>query len=418
MRINPELRRFKRHLENAISWQPSRPSHGRGLRRLVATAAFLVSISLTGCSEKEAAAPPAPPEVLVASVLQQDVPVYGEWVAQLNGPVNADITPKVQGYLLSQDYVNGSFVKKGQLLFQIDPRPFQAALDQAKAEVQRTVSELSKASNDVQRDTPLAAQNAIPQKQLDDDLANQAAAQSELTAKKAAQQQDELNLGWTNVYSPVDGVAGFATSQVGDLVGTTTKMTTVSQIDPIWAYFNISESLYFTVAPQISRFLQRGNIKTTLPVQYIQANDVPYPFNGTIIFVNREITAGTGTIQLAAAFSNRDAILRPGGFGRVRVQTSTSKNAFLVPQAAVIEVQSQYQLFVVGSDNKATVRPVKVGSRVGPNWIITEGLKPGERVVVEGIQKMQTFAAQMPELAKQGIPVNPKLYAAPAGGSD
>jgi RND family efflux transporter MFP subunit len=418
MRIRPELRRFKRHLESAISSQPSMPSHWRGPRCLVSTAVFLLAMSLTGCSEKEAAAPPPPPEVLVTPVLQQDVPVYGEWVAQLNGPVNADITPKVQGYLLSQDYMNGSFVKKGQLLFRIDPRPFQAAVDQAKAEVEKTVAALSKATNDVQRDTPLAKQNAIPQKQLDDDVANQAAAQSELIAKKAAQQQDELNLGWTNVYAPVDGVAGFAASQVGDLVGTTTKMTTVSQIDPIWAYFNISESLYFTVAPQISKFLQRGNIKTTLPVQYIQANDVPYPYNGKIIFVNREITAGTGTIQLAAAFSNRDAILRPGGFGRVRVQTSTSKNAFLVPQAAVIEVQSQYQLFVVGSDNKATVRPVKVGDRVGTNWIITEGLKPGERVVVEGIQKMQTFAAQRPELAKEGIPVNPKVYAAPAGGSD
>ena len=350
--------------------------------------------------------------------MQQDVPVYGEWVAQLNGPVNADITPKVQGYLLSQNYVNGSLVRKGQLLFQIDPRPFQAALDQAKAEVERTVSSLSKATNDVQRDTPLATQNAIPQKQLDDDIANQAAAQSELTAKKAAQQQDELNLGWTNVYSPVDGIAGVANSQVGDLVGTTTKMTTVSQIDPIWAYFNISESLYLGFAPQISRVLQRSAIKSHVPVEYIQANDVPYPFKGNIIFVNREITAGTGTIQLAAAFPNRDAILRPGGFGRVRVQTSTSKNALLVPQAAVIEVQSQYQLFVVGSDNKATVRPVKVGDRVGPNWIITEGLKPGERVVVEGIQKMQTFAAQAPDLAKEGIPVSPKVYAAPAGGGD
>jgi len=286
-------------------------------------------------------------------------------------------------------------------------------------EVQQPVRLLALSrARDRDGDTPLAKQNAIPQKQLDDDIANQAAAQSELTAKKAAQQQDELNLGWTNVYSPVDGIAGVATSQVGDLVGTTSKMTTVSQIDPIWAYFNVSESLYLSFASQISRALQRSATKSHVPVEYIQANDVPYPFKGNIIFLNREITAGTGTIQLAAAFPNRDAILRPGGFGRVRVQTNTSKNALLVPQAAVIEVQSQYQLFVVGSDNKATVRPVKVGDRVGPNWIITEGLKPGERVVVEGIQKMQTFAAQAPDLAKEGIPVSPKVYAAPAGGGD
>src|SRR6476661_1024886 len=323
MRIEPQLRRFERNVESAFSWQPSRLCYGCAGRCMVSAVLFLLAISLTGCSKKKAPVAAAPPEVVVASVLQQDVPVYGEWVAQLNGPVNADITPKVQGYLLSQNYVNGSLVRKGQLLFQIDPRPFQAALDQAKAEVERTVSSLSKATNDVQRDTPLATQNAIPQKQLDDDLANQAAAQSELTAKKAAQQQDELNLGWTNVYSPVDGIAGVANSQFGDLVGTTTKMTTVSQIDPIWAYFNISESLYLGFAPQISRVLQRSAIKSAVPVEYIQANDVPYPFKGNIIFVNREITAGTGTIQLAAAFPNRDGILRPGGFVRVRVQTST-----------------------------------------------------------------------------------------------
>jgi membrane fusion protein (multidrug efflux system) len=385
---------------------------------MVGAVLFLLVVSLIGCSKKKAPAAAVPPEVVVASVVQQDVPVYGEWVAQLNGPVNADITPKVQGYLLSQNYVNGSIVRKGQLLFQIDPRPFQAALDQAKAEVERTMASLSKATNDVQRDTPLAKQNAIPQKQLDDDIANHAAAQSELTAKKAAQEADELNLGWTNVYSPVDGIAGVANSQVGDLVGTTTKMTTVSQIDPIWAYFNVSESLYLSFASQISKVLQKSAVKSRVPVEYVQANDVPYSYKGNIIFVNREITSGTGTIQLAASFPNRDAILRPGGFGRVRVQTKTSKNALLVPQAAVIEVQSQYQIFVVGSDNKATVRPVKVGDRVGTNWIITDGLKPGERVVVEGIQKMQTFAAQAPDLAKQGIPVNPKEYAAPSGESE
>jgi len=378
---------------------------------------LLLIMSLAACSKKEAHRETPVPDVEVADVVEQDVPVYGEWVAQLNGPVNADITPKVEGYLLSQDYVNGSFVKKGQLLFKIDPRPFEAALDQAKAVVERAVSSVTKATNDVHRDTPLAAQNAIPQKQLDDDIANEASAKAQLAAAQAQQQQAELNLGWTKVYSPADGIAGAANSQVGDLVGTTTKMTTISQIDPMWAYFNISESLYLSVAPQISKLVQRSEVRSNLPVEFIQANDVPYPVKGHVIFVNREITAGTGTIQIAAAFPNKEAILRPGGFGRVRVQTGTSKNALLVPQAAVIEVQSQYQVIVVGPDNKATLRSVKMGDRVGPNWIVTEGLQPGERVVAEGIQKVQTYAAQSPQSAKEGIPVAPKPYVAAAGGS-
>jgi membrane fusion protein (multidrug efflux system) len=407
--VQAELR-FLFNKQSVKAWQP------RILLVARSTALLSLILALTACSEKAAPPQAPPPDVEVAEVVVQDVPVFGEWVAQLNGPVNADITPKVQGYLLTQHYANGSLVKKGQLLFEIDPRPFEAALDHAKADVEKAKSALSKATNDVQRDTPLAAQNAIPQKQLDDDVASRASAQAQLEAANAEQQQSELNLGWTKVYSPVDGIAGVANSQIGDLVGTSTKMTTVSQIDPIWAYFNISESLYLTVAPKISKALLRATIHSNLPVEFIQANDVPYPEKGTVIFVNREITGGTGTIQLAAAFPNKDAILRPGGFGRVRVQTTTTKNAVLVPQAAVIEVQSQYQLMVVSDDNKATVRPVKVGDRVGSNWIITDGLKPGERVVVEGIQKVQTFAAQMPESAKGGIPVTPKPYAA-AGGS-
>ena len=374
----------------------------------IAFASFL----LTACGEKQAAAPPPPPDVGVAQVEQRDVPVYGEWVAQLNGPVNSDITPKVQGYLLTQDYVNGSIVRKGQLLFQVDPRPFEAGLDQAKADVERAASALSRAGNDVQRDTPLAAQSAIPQKQLDDDLANVNSAKAGLAAVKAAQQQAELNLSWTKVYSPVDGIAGVANSQIGDLVGTSTKMTTVSQIDPIWAYFNISESLYLDFAPQISKILTRGKVSTPVSVEFLQANDVPYPFKGRVIFVNREITGGTGTIQLAAAFPNKDAILRPGGFGRVRVQTTTAKDALLIPQAAVIEVQSQYQVIVVSADNKATIRPVKLGDRVGTNWIVTQGLESGERVVVDGIQKVQTLAAQTPQSVKDGISVTPKPYVA------
>jgi RND family efflux transporter MFP subunit len=373
---------------------------------------------LAGCAEKQAPPPPQPPDVQIAPVVQQDVPIYATSVAQLNGPVNADITPKVQGYLLKQDYVNGSFVKTGQLLFQIDPRPFEAALDQAKADVQRAKAALEKANNDVQRDTPLAAQNAIPQKQLDDDLANQSAGKAQVEAARAQQQQAELNLGWTKVYSPVDGIAGVANSQIGDLVGSGSKMTVVSKIDPIWAYFNISEATYLKFAPEISKAIQGAKGRRPGAVEYIQANDVAYPYKGEIIFVSREIAAGTGTIQMAAAFPNKDAILRPGGFGMVRFQTEVNKNALLIPQAAVIEVQSLYQTIVVGPDNKASIRMVKVGDRVGQNWIITDGLKVGEQVVVEGAQRVQAFAAQVPEMAKEGVPVNPKPYTAAAAGGN
>jgi len=362
----------------------------------------------------------SPPEVQVSEPIQQDVPIFQEWVAQLNGPVNAEVTPKVQGYLLRQDYQNGFFVKKGQLLFEIDPRQYQAALDQAKADVAVAQAKLAEATTNVVRDTPLAAQDAIPQKQLDTDLANQAAAKAAVLAQQASLQNAELNLGWTKIYSPIDGIAGLSNAQIGDLVGTSTKMTTVSQVHPIWAYFNVSESAFLGVASKvlgvISGKVGRDSM-SSIPVEFIQANDVPYPHKGKFIFVNRQIGTQTGTIQMAAEFPNPEAALRPGGFGRVRIQTGNNRNALLVPQSAVMEVQSMYQLIVLTSENKAMFRPVKVGERVGPNWIITEGLKPGERVVVEGILKLQQFAAQAPEVAREGIPVVPKPYvgAVPSG---
>jgi membrane fusion protein (multidrug efflux system) len=368
---------------------------------------------LTGCEKKEEAAKPTPPEVLVADVVQQNVPISEDWVAQLNGSVNADITPKVQGYLLKQTYQNGYPVKKGQLLFELDPRQYQADLDKSQATLERTQAQVARFEADVARDTPLAAQNAIPQKQLDTDHANLDAAKAEALADKAAIENAKLNLGWTKVNSPIDGIAGDSKSQVGDLVGTTTKMATVSQVNPIWANFNISESAYLANAAKISQVI-RGGKQSNVLVEYIQANGDAYPRKGRIIQVNREVSTGTGTIQLTAEFPNPDSILRPGGFGKVRAQTSDNKNALLVPQPAVIEVQSQYQIIVVTPENRAVFRPIKVGPRVGPNWIITEGLKPGERVVVEGVQKLQLAAASNPQFAKEGVPVSPKPYQAPA----
>ena len=366
---------------------------------------------LSGCDKKEEAAKPTPPEVLVADVAQQNVPIFEEWVAQLTGPVNADITPKVQGYLLKQSYQNGFFVKRGQLLFELDPRQYQAEVDKSQATLERTQAQVARFEADVARDTPLAAQNAIPQKQLDTDHANLAAAQAEVLADKAALDNAKLNLSWTKVYSPIDGIAGYAKSQIGDLVGTTTKMATVSEVNPIWANFNIAENVYLANAAKIAQAI-RGGKSASVPVEYIQANDENYPHKGRVIQVNREVSTGTGTIQLTAEFPNPDSILRPGGFGRVRIQTANNQNALLVPQPAVIEVQSQYQIIVVTPENRAMFRPIKVGQRVGPNWIVTEGLKPGERVVVEGIQKLQLAAAASPRFAKEGVPVSPKPYQA------
>ena len=418
-----------RHQPSRSSLQSTQAQEAHPQRPIGHLAAYALCVGalllLLGCEKKEEAPKPGPPEVGVVEPLQQNVPIYDEYVAQLNGPVNVDITPKVQGYLLRQDYQNGYFVRKGDLLFDLDPRQYQAALDAAKADVSQAEANLSRVQADVARDTPLAAQSAIPQKQLDNDIAYQQSWEADLKAKKAALANAELNLAWTKVYSPIDGIAGVSNSQIGDLVGTTTKMTTISQVNPIWAYFNVSESQFLRVAPQVSNVIM-GKISIQQaggqPIQYIQANDEKYPAPGKFIYVNRQVGTQTGTIQMAAEFPNPDAVLRPGGFGRVRFQSGIAKNALLVPQAAVIEVQTDYQLIVLTPQNRAVFRPVKVGEREGTNWIITEGLQPGERVVVEGILKVQQFAAAAPELVKEGIPVVPKPYAPPtsmaaAGGN-
>jgi len=250
--------------------------------------AFLASmflLLLVGCEKKEAAPPPSPPSVKVVDVIQQDVPLYSEWVAQLNGDTNAEIVPKVQGYLLTKNYQEGFFVAKGQLLFEIDDRPFQASMDQAKAQLAVSKADLSKAETDRLRDTPLAAQNAIPQKQLDNDVSAESAAKAQVDAASAMVQQAQLNLEWTKVYSPIDGVAGTATSQVGDLVGPTTKMTTISKVDPIRAYFSISENQYLQNASRISSVIAGAAKGRALPVEYIQADETVYPSVGRIILV-------------------------------------------------------------------------------------------------------------------------------------
>src|SRR6202167_505243 len=260
----------------------SRPKQRSSLRCNALFTILLSAILLNGCREKEEAPRPSPPEVEVTEVVQRNVPVYHEWVAQLNGRSNAQITPRVQGYLLTQNYRHGFFVKKGQLLYEIDPHAFEVAISQAKAQVAVAEANLSNADTNVARDRPLAAQSAIPQKQLDTDVATQAASKAQLDAAQAQLAQAQLNLSWTKVYSPIEGIAGLSTAQVGNLVGTTTIMTTVSQVNPIWAYFNISESDYFTEAQTFYRLISGKRVASPV-LEFIQSNGTTYPLKGRII---------------------------------------------------------------------------------------------------------------------------------------
>jgi membrane fusion protein (multidrug efflux system) len=368
-------------------------------RRLIkAVLAGLAFLLLSGCGQKQAAAPPPPPDVEVVDVEQRDVPIYSEWVAALDGYVNADIRPQVTGYLIKQNYREGTVVRKGELLFEIDPRPFQAALEQTKGQLAQAEAQLGKTTLDVARDTPLAQQSAIPQAQLDNDIQANAAAKAIVSANKAQVEQAQLNLSFTSVRSLVDGIAGLAKGQIGDLVGPTTVLTTVSQVNPIKAYVAISEQEYMRFATRISEASQGKQVAGAVKnLELVLSDGSLYPHKGWVVVADRQIDVKTGTIRIAGAFDNPGGILRPGQFGRVRAATRLAKDALLVPQRCVVETQGSYQVVVVGADNKASIRPVKVGERIGQQWIITEGLKPGERVIVEGIQK-----------AKEGAPVNPK----------
>ncbi len=355
---------------------------------------------LGGCASKTEAAPPPPPEVQVVNIQQKDVPVYREWVAILDGYVNADIHPQVSGYLLKQNYREGSLVHKGDVLFEIDQRPFEAALQQAQGQQAQAEAQLGKTKLDVQRDTPLAKQSAIPQAQLDNDIQANAAAIAVVTANKAQVAQARLNLEFTKVRSLVDGVAGLAKGQIGDLVGPTSLLTTVSQIQPIKVYFSISEQEYLPFAVRISELTSgKRPIGTTKKLELILADGSVYPHKGLILTADRQVDLKTGTIRIAGVFDNAGGVLRPGQFARVRAPTSLEKNALLVPQRAVMETQGSYQVAVVTPDKKANIRPVTVGERVGDMWIIKTGVQPSDQVIVEGFQKV-----------KEGSPVAPKPY--------
>ena len=366
----------------------------------VAVVAWVLAVLPTGCSKKEAPAPAALPEVEVAEVIQQDVPLYTECISTLDGYVNAQIQAQVTGYVMKQSYQEGTVVRKDQVLFEIDPRPFEAALQQAKGQLAQTEAQLGKTKLDVARDTPLAYQSAIPQAQLDNDIQANEAAQAMVAAAKAQVEQAQLNLGFTKVRSLVDGVAGLAKGQIGDLVGPTTILTTVSQVEPIKAYFALSEQEYLKFAQRISAVAEgRKRAGEQKILELVLSDGSVYPRRGWVVLADRQVDVKTGTIRMAGAFENPGGVLRPGMFGRVRAVTGVDKGALLVPQRSVVETQGSYSVVVVGADNKASIRPVKTGERVGQMWVITEGVKPGEQVIAEGMQK-----------AREGSPVRTKQF--------
>jgi len=347
---------------------------------------------LGGCSSGKATSAPPPTVVEVATVVQQDTPIYSEWVAILDGYVNAQIQPHVSGYIVRQNYKEGSVVRKGDVLFQIDPRPFKAAVDQAKGQLAQAEAQLGKASLDVQRDTPLAQARAIAQSQLDTEIQAKLGAQALVQAAKANVEQAQLNLEWTQVTSLINGIAGIAQVQIGNLVGPSSVLTSVSQVDPIKAYFTVSEQEFTEFHRRFPTEQSVEEQRRRMPLQLLLADGSVYERPGTIYFADREVNPATGAIRIAGVFPNPNNLLRPGGYGRVRASAKTQSGALLVPQRAVIELQGSRQVAVVGNDNKVSIRPITVGERVGKLWIVTEGLKPGERVVVEGLMKVRDGA--------------------------
>jgi RND family efflux transporter MFP subunit len=361
----------------------------RAVSRLVLALLLAMVSSTVGCGNTNAAPAIPIPEVGVASVVQKDVPIFSEWVATLDGYVNAQIQPQVTGYIIRQTYKEGSFVRKDQILFHIDPRPFQAVLDQANAQLAQAQAQLAKTAMDVDRDTPLAKERAIAQSQLDNDIQANRAAKAAVKAAEAQVKQAQLSLDFTDVKSLVDGIAGIAQVQIGNLVNPTTVLTSVSRVNPIKAYFSISEQEYIHYAERINAQTQKEIPSDGPPFELILADGSVYPHKGIGLLTNRQVDATTGSIQLVCSFPNPQNLLRPGQFGRLRAAAEVRRGALLVPQKAVNELQGTYQVAVVGSDNKVGIRAVKVGDRVGSTWIIESGVKPGELVIVEGLQKVQ-----------------------------
>jgi RND family efflux transporter MFP subunit len=366
------------------------------------------------------AGPGTPPDVEVVRVEQKDVPIFGEWIGTLDGFTNADVRAQVTGYLLRQGYQEGAFVKKGQLLFEIDPRPFQAALDQAEGQLAQAKAQLANAEAvqgrtqlDVERYTPLAKEQAASQQDLDNAVQNDLAAKAsvatagaQIKTAEAAVETAKINLDFTRLIAPIDGIAGQAQLQVGALVNlNSSPVTSVSTVDPIKVYFTVGEPQYLAWRKRFPTDATREAADKNLRLELILADGSTYVHEGTFYFADRQVNESTGAIRIAGLFSNPGNVLRPGGYAKVRAVIRVQQDALLVPQRAVSELQGGYQVAAVDDKNKVSIRTVKVGDRFGNQWIIADGLKPGERVIAEGVQKVRA-----------GMQVNPKPFAVEATG--
>lgn len=371
---------------------------------LLTIAMLVAALWLPACSKEDKKPAAMVPVVETIAVIQRDVPVKKEWVGVLDGLVNATIRPQVSGYLIRQNYKEGEAVQKGQVLFEIDPRPFLAALNKAKAQLSQQMARHETSKANLARIRPLAEKNAVSQKDLDDAVGVELSARAAVEAAQAAVEEAQLNLGFTKITSPIDGIAGIAKTQLGNLVGPSSQeeLTSVSTLDPIKAYINISEREYLNAAAAGSKKVEE------LPLELILADGSVYPHEGHLAIMDRQIDPTTGTMKIGALFPNKENRLRPGQYGRVRATVRIQQGALLVPQRAVTEIQGKYMVAVVGADNKVDVRPVQVGPRIDSDWIIEQGLKPGEQIVLEGTQKARTGTTVTPK------PTSPAATATPA----
>ena len=363
---------------------------------LAAIAVSSISFFISACNREQKGNIPTPPTVQVAAVVQKDVPMYSEWIGTTDGMVNAVIRAQVQGYLIRQNYHEGDFVKKGQILFEIDQRSFQAALDQAKGQLGEQKARWSTAKANLTRIIPLAEQNAVSKKDLDDATGQEQAAHAAVISAEAVVEKARLDIDFTKIVSPIAGIAGIAKTQIGNLVGpgVIEELTTVSTVDPIKVYISVGEQEYL-----IATGKGQNGFKDN-PVEVILSDGSVYPYKGKFTIADRQVDVKTGTIRVAAIYKNPGNILRPGQFAKIRARIKIKK-ALLVPQRAVMELQGSYQIAVVDANNKVAIRSVKVAERVDDMWVIDEGLKAGERVVAEGVQKV-----------REGITVNPIPYGA------
>jgi membrane fusion protein, multidrug efflux system len=371
----------------------------RLLPRALMTAAALFSVSaFPGCEKSVSTTAAAPPEVLVTEVVQKEVPVFRQWVGTVNGVENAEVRARTEGYLTTISYQQGGYVKKGDVLFQIDSRPFVAALDQAKGQLEEAKATMLGVELDAKRAQELFDTKVISEQEYTNKTQLYQTKLAAVTAAQAAVEQAQLNLDYTNIVSPLDGIAGQQEAQVGDLVGTGSNaiLTTVSQIDPIWFYLQISEQTYWEYADRLKELMAVPEAKRKENVELILADGSVYPHKGKFAFINRQVDPKTGTIQVAVSFPNPELTLRPGQYGIARAEIQTIPNALLIPQQAVSQLQGNNQVAVVNPDGKAEIRAVKVGATYQN---MMEGVKVGEKVIVEGFQRV-----------RQGVPVSAKPY--------